>query len=178
MIPLLQRFEQLRARYALWRCAEVGDSPRVYGRVWVHGGGRVVVGNRVVLDGSRIPIELRAEPGGEIRIGDDVRIDGGASIECSHSISIGNRCQIGPYAKLLDNHFHTLTDRDKHMRPRSEQVVLEEDVRLGERSIVLPGAHLQKGVTLEPRTVISRRVPPGVALAGNPAKAMKKGSAG
>jgi acetyltransferase-like isoleucine patch superfamily enzyme len=176
MPPLHQTLENLRARFALWRCARVGQHPRVYGRVWIHGGGRVVLGDRVVLDGSHVPIELKAEPGGEIRIGDDVRIDGGTSIEASQSITIGARCRIGPFAKLLDNHFHPLTG-DRRFRPQSAPIVLEDDVRVGEHSIVLPGSHLRQGVTLQARTVVSRQVPAGTVLAGNPAKPVKKAAA-
>jgi acetyltransferase-like isoleucine patch superfamily enzyme len=174
MTSLHDRLDDLRARLALWRCTRVGQHPRVYGRVWIHGGGRVLLGHRVVLDGSHVAIELKAEPGGELRIGDDVRLEGGTSIEASRSIIIGARCRLGPFAKLLDNHFHPLIG-DRRFRPPSAPIVLEDDVRVGAHSIVLPGSHLGRGVTLEPRTVVARRVPAGRVLAGNPARLVTRG---
>ena len=156
-----------RSRLKLRRCAKVGARPEALGRVWVHGGGRVQIGDRVLLDARIAPIELHAEPGAEIRIGDDVRIEGGSSVEALQSIVIGNGCRLGSFSKVIDNHFHS-PNGDRHRQPASVRVELEDGVEIGSRAILLPGAHVGRGSKVGPGTVISRRIPSRVMVSGNP----------
>jgi amino acid adenylation domain-containing protein len=154
----------IATRYRLRRCAVVGDGVRVQGRVWIWGGGRVMLGARVRLDASRAPIELHAEQGAEIAIGDDVVIEGGTSLEATRSITIGARSHLGMRCKIMDNHFHTLDDRNR--RPEAKAVVVEEDVELGAGVILLPGAHVGKGAHVERRAVVGRAIDPGTRARG------------
>lgn len=148
----------LRARYELRGCASVGRAPRASGRVWIHGDGMVHVGNDVFLDAENAPIELYSWPGAEIVIGDDVHIEGGTSIEATESVVVGARSRLGPFCRVMDSHFHPLVG-DRNVRPASHPVVIEADVALGSRSIVLAGAHVERGASVEAGTVVRR--PPG-----------------
>jgi len=145
----------LRSRFVLRRCADVGLAPRVEGRVWIHDGGSVYVGDRVRFCAAAAPIELHAFPGAEIRIGSDVRIEGGTSIEAHRSVCIGDGAVIGGFCKIIDNHLH-LVRGDRHQRPVSLPVVLEPKVVLGRRVIVLPGAHLNGGTVVAAGTLVRR----------------------
>ncbi len=146
-----------------WRPrVRLGRGGSVAGAVWVHGGGRVRIGDRVRLDGRTAPIELHAGPGAEIVIGDDVVVEGGASIEAQRSVMIGDRCRIGAYAKIMDNHFHPLRG-DRHLKPPSDPVVVDAGAELGRRVIVLPGARVRGGASVPPATVV--RAPPRSARA-------------
>ena len=60
------------SRLKLRRCTELGSSPSAVGRIWIHGGGTLRIGNRVRLDASSAPIELYVGPGAEMILGDDV----------------------------------------------------------------------------------------------------------
>jgi UDP-3-O-[3-hydroxymyristoyl] glucosamine N-acyltransferase len=143
------------ARYVLRRCSVVGKEVRVKGRVWIHGGGRIVLGDRVVLDASCAPIELHALAGGEILIGNDAFIEGGTSIESVQCVSIGDRAHLGMFCKVMDTHFHSLT-RDRAM-PASHAVVIEPDVTLGVYTIVV-AAGIERGAFVPPRSIVRRRV--------------------
>jgi len=125
-----------------------------------------------VLDASRAPIELHAEAGAEIVIGDDVRIEGGASLEAVKSIIVGRGARLRAWCKVIDNHFHIPSDRTA--RPPSAPVVIGEEADVGERAIVLPGAQLGPGVWLDAGVVIARRVPAGMLLAGSPPRIVKR----
>lgn len=176
MTPWQAAIEAIGARLRLRRCTHVGRGVRVLGRVWVHGSGEVHVGDGVVLDAREAPIELRAAQHGRLALGSDVLIEGGASIEATTQMTIGPRCRIGPYAKIIDNHFHPLTG-NRHERPAATPVELGADVHVGAGAIILPGALLGDGVHVGPRAVVSRRVPPNSDVTGNPARVVPRAPA-
>jgi amino acid adenylation domain-containing protein len=158
----------LATAYKLRDCSVVGPGSRVVGRVWIHGEGRIVIGARVLLDGTRAPIELHPEQGAEIVIADDVVIEGGTSIEATHSVSIGPRTHVGMYCKIMDSHFHALDDRFE--RPPAKAVFVEQDVQLGSHVILMAGAHVGRGTTIEARTVVGRSIGRNAIARGIPAK--------
>jgi len=166
----------LWTRYQLRRCAVVGERPVVLGRVWIHGGGRIALGDGVVLDGHTAPIELHVQRGAVLSIGDGTRIEGGTSIEAQVMISIGPGCRLGAYTKLIDNHFHPVHG-DRRKRPPSTPLVLEEQVTLESRVIVLPGAYLNRGAVVRAGSVVSRSVAAGTTVGGTPLKVLTPGHA-
>jgi acetyltransferase-like isoleucine patch superfamily enzyme len=158
-------------RLKLWRCQRVGAGSRVLGRLWIHGGGPVILGREIVLEGEPYPIELHAGGSGVIKIGDRVIIRAGCSIEAIDLIEIGRDCVLGPYVKIMDSQFHPLRG-DRHFRPPPVRVCIEEGAIIGARTILLPGAHVQAGARIGPSSVISRRVPAGACVVGNPPRPM------
>lgn len=157
------------SRWKLRRCARVGAGTRVYGRVWIRGKGKIILGERVVLDGRLVPIELNAHlEKSQIVIGDDAVIEGGTSIEADDSVVIGDRCHLGRFVKVMDNQFHPIRG-NRHQRPRSVAIRVEDDVVIESRAILLPAAHIQRGARIGLRAVIGRRVGPGAVVAGVPA---------
>ena len=160
-------FRRILTLSQLWRCQKVGEGVRVYGRVWVHGDGEVEIGRDVVLDGRLAPIELRTGRDGRLIIGECARIESGASLEAEGRVELGARAWVGAYAKIIDNHFHPVTG-DRSQRPTPGVVILEEDVTVGHGAILLPGAYIGKGTRVGPRAVVSKRVPPGALITGNP----------
>ncbi|OGQ86730.1 MAG: hypothetical protein A2289_15680 [Deltaproteobacteria bacterium RIFOXYA12_FULL_58_15] len=144
-------------RYKLRAVTSVGEQPIVRGRIWIHGGGTVVLGDRVELNATACAIEIHAAPGAEIVLGDDVFVDAGVSIEARESVRIGDRSRIGRYCKILDNNFHSLRG-DRHEKPGSTPVVVEDDTDLGPMTVLLPGARIGKGTDVGCGRVISRPV--------------------
>jgi acetyltransferase-like isoleucine patch superfamily enzyme len=148
------------SRAKLRRCARVGRAPVVRGRVWIRGEGRVLLGDRVVLDATSAPIEISTHPGAEVRVGDDVEVGSGVKIEARTLITIGSRVTIGRYALVMDDHLHYV--RGNRFRPTAgaHSTTIEEGVRVGQRAIVLQGAFLQQGSVIRDGAVVSRRIPP------------------
>jgi len=145
----------LGTRVQLRGCASVGASATVLGRVWVRGKGQIHVAGGVVLDARAAPIELYAHDGAEIRIGPGVRIEGGASLEAVSRIEIGAGAKLGGFCKIMDNHFHPVGP-ERHRRPPSRPVLVEEGAEVGARAILLPGARVAKGAVVPPGAVLSR----------------------
>jgi acetyltransferase-like isoleucine patch superfamily enzyme len=173
MASLSRLGASLASRFKLRHCAAVGPGTLAQGRICFRGEGRIRLGARVVLDGRRTPIELHVGPGAELVIDDDVHIEGGTSIEALQWVHIGARSRVGGFCKILDNHFHRMLG-NRMERPESMPVVLEEEVVLGARSTLLPGAHLGPGTVVHSGTVITRRFPPGVVLSGVPAAVRRR----
>ena len=163
----------LASRFRLRHCAEVGPGTLAQGRLYIWGGGRIRLGARVVLDGRRTPIELHVGADAELVIDDDVHIEGGTSIETLQRVHIGARSHVGAFCKILDNHFHQVNG-NRLACPPSQPVRVDEEVMLGARSILLPGAHLGAGTVVHAGTVISRRFPPGAVLSGVPASVRRR----
>ncbi len=165
------------ARFRLRACASVGEAPRVLGRIWVHGDGAIRIGHRVVLDARIAPIELHAtSAGAELVLGDDVVIGPGTSIEAEQSVRIGARVRIGAFCRVMDSHFHPLRG-DRERRPRPMPVIVEEDVEMGDRSILVAGSHLEHHVVVAPGTVVTRRVRAGCTVRGAPFQVVAVGAA-
>jgi len=160
---------RLAVLWKLRRCSAVGAGVRVRGRVAVRGGGAVHVGAGVTLDGRRAPIELHSFPGAEIVLEDGVRIDAGASIEACGAVRIGARSRVDEFCKIMDNHFHKLTG-DRASSPAPVPVQVGPDTRIGAHAVLLPGARIGREVTIGPRTVVSRPVPDGARIEGQPAR--------
>ncbi len=157
----------LWSRLKLRRCAQVGASPVVAGRLWIHGPGEVEIGNRVRLGSAVAPVELNAGPGARIVIGDDARIEGGTCIEAQEAVSIGAGSHVGGFARVIDNHFHRLQG-DRQERPPSAPVEIGAGAIIGWRAVVLPGAKVPAGGV----------VPPGAIVRGPPARTRLPGDRG
>ena len=161
-------FQKLRARWVLRRCHKVGAGVEVRGPVFIVGEGAVELGDGVILDASVNPIELKAGPGAVVSVGAGSVIEGGVSLEAENRITLGVRVRVKPFAKLLDSHFHRLDDLST--RPPPEEVLVGDETVIGERAILLPGTVLGRGVRVSAQSVVSKRVPDGAVVEGNPAR--------
>jgi acetyltransferase-like isoleucine patch superfamily enzyme len=150
MVPFLMT---IWSRLRLWRCAEVGRSPSVTGRVWVHGGGSVRLGDRVRIDARMAPVELHAGPGSELVIGNDVVIRSGTSIEARLGVTIGDGSSIDGFVRIIDNHLHVVVG-DRREQPSSLRVTVGPDSRIGWRAILLPGARVAQGGVVVPGRIV------------------------
>ncbi len=164
-----QLLADLGSRFRLRHCTHVGRGVRVLGDIFFPGQGEVWLGDRVVLDASEAPIELKSWAGATLVIGDDTYIGGGTSIELRRSVTIGARVWMGGYCKILDSHFHHFIGSHQEPPP-STPVVIEDDVVIGARSILLPGTQVGARAILDPGTVVKRRIDAGVIAGGVPAR--------
>lgn len=164
--------QALITRVKLFWLSRVSRRFAVKGRLWVHGFGDVQVGRGTRFDAGRIGIELHAMRGARIVIGENCHFGEAASIEACDLVQIGNRVSVGAWTRILDNSFHTLRGKPDD-RPRSKSVIIEDDVTIEPRAIVLPGVRLERGARISEGAVVYRRVPAGAVVWGNPARPLK-----
>lgn len=133
--------------------ATIGRDVQLLGRIWVHGGGKVDIRDRVRIDATDLPVELHAEPQARIVIGEGASIAGGSSIEATALVVIGSGVRMGRLCKVLDNSFHE-TRGDRYRRPPSRPVEIGAGALIGDRAILLPGAHVKPGQVVLPGEVV------------------------
>lgn len=163
----------LRARWQL-RSAELGPRVRVWGRVYLCNQGVMRVGTRTRLIATITPLEFLVGPRGRLEIGEQVYINYGVSIGAMLSVTIGDRTNIGSYAIILDNNYHSVEPERRRVRPSSQPVVIEENVWLGSRVIVLPGVRVGAHSAIGAGSVVTRDIPPRTLAAGVPAQIIRQ----
>ncbi|MDA3924601.1 MAG: acyltransferase [Kiritimatiellae bacterium] len=109
--------------------------------------------------------------GALITLGDRVGISG-CTITAARSIIIGDHVLIGSGALITDNDAHPISPDDRRLGCAgiSKPIVIEDDVFIGARAIVLKGVTIGKGSVIGAGAVVSKSVPPYSICVGNPAK--------
>jgi acetyltransferase-like isoleucine patch superfamily enzyme len=99
---------------------------------------------------------------GNAKIGDFVKIESNCFIP-THTV-IGSRVFFGPNV-VLTNDKYPLRQRESY-RPMGP--VIEGNVTLGAGVIVLPGVTIGEGAFVAAGAVVTKDVPPGMLVRGNP----------
>ncbi len=163
----------LRARWYLRRATKLGQRVRLWGRPSVRNYGTLLVGDRVQLVSTLAPIELVAGENGTLALGEGVYINYGCSISAQQLVRIGAFSNIGPHVTMMDNDFHRLEPERRQERPESQPIMLEENVWVGARAIILRGVTIGAGSVVAAGSVVTRDVPPRMLVGGVPAKILK-----
>ncbi len=163
----------VRARYYLRSAQTLGPRVRVWGVPAVMNNGRLLIGDRVRLSSRLSTLELSVGREGTLQIGDRVLINHGCSIGATMLVRIGARCNIGPQSMVIDNAFHELDPDRRDESPQSAPVILEDNVWLAARVIVLPGVTIGTNSVIGAGSVVTKDVPPNVLAAGIPAKVIR-----
>ena len=119
---------------------------------------------------QRVVIRTVAD-GAMIVIGDNVGVSG-CTISAAKSIIIGSRVLIGSGALIMDNDAHSMRadERAVGVKGAAAPVVIEDDVFIGARAIVLKGVRIGKGAVIGAGAVVTKNVPEFTIVAGNPAR--------
>lgn len=160
-----------------------GSLPRAYGwpALFCVRGSHVTVGSRLSLVSQSVYSEVGvAHPcvirtlnsGARIDIGSDVGMSG-ASVCCAESVRIGDRVMFGADSVVTDTDFHAV-----HSVPRrysregiaTGPVVIEDDVFVGMRAIILKGVRVGRGAVIGANSVVTQDVPENAIVAGSPAR--------
>jgi acetyltransferase-like isoleucine patch superfamily enzyme len=115
------------------------------------------------------------QAGAVIEIGKNFAMTGG-SLVAANRITIGNDVNIGANSTVTDTDFHPLTPIERREKPQSAEtaaIVIEDDVFIGMNCIILKGVTIGQNSVIGAGSVVSRDVPPGVIVAGNPAKIIR-----
>lgn len=111
-----------------------------------------------------------------IQVGRDVAMTG-AALVAAERIIIGDRVLIGANATIVDTDFHPLDPaarRHDMLAGERAAVVIEDDVFIGMRSLILKGVRVGAGSVVGAGSIVTRDVPAGAIVAGNPARVVRR----
>ncbi|WP_297083256.1 sugar O-acetyltransferase [uncultured Demequina sp.] len=109
-----------------------------------------------------------------MRFGTNVFINANLMILGSGEVTIGDNCLIGPEARFYTvNHAFDVEIRREGWE-RAFPITLEDDVWLGGSVVICPGVTIGRGSVVAAGAVVTKDVPPGVVVAGNPARVVRE----
>jgi len=105
----------------------------------------------------------------DVVVGDRVTIKSG--VQLWDGLRVGDDVFIGPNATFTN---------DKHPRSRNTDfvkltTVIERGASIGAGAVLLPGIRIGENALVAAGAVVTRDVPANIYVAGNPARAMKRG---
>jgi acetyltransferase-like isoleucine patch superfamily enzyme len=160
----LRSFARLRAALAY----PLPSSTVVLGRIHVFGTGRVRCGEGLLLYPD---LHLETNDDAEIELGSGVVLSRGVHLVAFTGLRIGNGTMIGEHSSIRDaNHARLagipMRDSGNIGRP----IVIGSEVWIGRGAAILAGVTIGDGATIGANAVVTRDVPPGITVAGVPAR--------
>jgi acetyltransferase-like isoleucine patch superfamily enzyme len=152
-------------------------------RLYLYGGMPVVIGPLAIVLGSDCRVagmmtisgrsSARETP--RLIVGDNVDLGWGSTISVGRQILIGNNVRLAQGVLLIGYPGHPI---EPEARARGEpetddqvgDIVLEDDVWLGSRVVVLPGVRIGRGTIVGAGSVVTKDLPPMSLAAGAPAQ--------
>jgi acetyltransferase-like isoleucine patch superfamily enzyme len=126
---------------------------------------------------------------GQIRVGQWCYIGEGTRIWSQASVSIGNYVLIAHLVDIHDTNSHPVDWRERRLDSEmilsgqgyrtptqtiSAPVVIEDDVWIGFKAIILKGVSIGRGAIIAAGSVVTKDVAPWTVVAGNPARLIDK----
>lgn len=156
------------------------------GLPWIRCGGRgssITIGSHFIACSSRSynsigvfqPVFLRTvDHGAKIEIGHHVGMSG-CVIASKELVRIGNHVLLGSGCLIMDFDGHSIEPIDHRSGGGiASPIVIEDDVFIGTRAIILKGVHIGRGSVVGAGAVVTKDVPPYCIVAGNPARVVKR----
>ncbi|MCB8984703.1 MAG: hypothetical protein H6659_12815 [Ardenticatenaceae bacterium] len=116
------------------------------------------------------------KPTAQIHIGNNCGFTG-TTLVAAEAITIGNRVLVGANSTIADTDFHPLQPAARVqdiLNGAHKPIVIEDDVFVGMNCLILKGVTIGTGSVIGAGSVVTRDVPPGVVVAGNPAAIVRK----
>jgi maltose O-acetyltransferase len=124
--------------------------------------------------GVNVNFEKGAIFGWDIEIGDNSGL--GINAQLTSGVIIGKNVMMGPEV-LIQTKSHNFERTDIPMNLQGSNtlkpVIIEDDVWIGQRAIILPGVKISKGSIVGAGAIVTKSFPPYSIIGGNPAKLIK-----
>jgi acetyltransferase-like isoleucine patch superfamily enzyme len=128
----------------------------------------VVVGSDCYI-GARV-VFVRENGLGTLVIGDSVQIGENCRIDYTGGVVVGDNALLSAHVHIY-SHDHAY---DPRSTPAARELVIERDAWIGAHVLVLPSTErIGRGAIVGAGSVVTRPVPDGAIVAGNPAQFLK-----
>jgi maltose O-acetyltransferase len=112
--------------------------------------------------------------GYNIRLGDEVFLNFNCVILDIMPVTIGDRTQIGPAVQIYAADHPRDAETRRSMLEFGRPVTIGTDVWIGGGAIILPGVTVGDGAVIGAGAVVTRNVPDGATVVGNPARTVAR----
>ncbi len=164
---------------------EKGRGLSIIGRIYIGGAGKVIFGDRVVINSSWFSNPIGGDTRSNftavnkestITIGNNVGISN-STFHAYTSISVGENTIVGGGCRIWDSDFHSLNphtrvfgaDDEVKMKP----IVIGKNVFIGGGAFILKGVKIGDNAIIAAGSVVTKSVPDNEIWGGNPAKYIK-----
>jgi acetyltransferase-like isoleucine patch superfamily enzyme len=114
------------------------------------------------------------QAGSILQIGANFAMTGG-SICAGEQIVIGNHVVVGANSTILDGDFHPIDPKARRQTPNAAAtlpVTIEDNVFIGMNCLILKGVTIGHDSVIGAGSIVTKDVPAGTVVAGNPAQAI------
>ncbi len=84
-----------------------------------------------------------------------------ASIVCHHKMTFGNNVMVGSDVRIFDSDFHAIYNETGDVINSDREVIIEDNVWLGARSMILKGAFIHQGAIISASSLVLGEVEKG-----------------
>jgi acetyltransferase-like isoleucine patch superfamily enzyme len=128
-------------------------------------------GKLILSPGSRIRegAQVYIGPGATLTLGRGAKIGIRAHVNVLSSMTIGDDCDMSWDVEMLDTDFHVILRPDGSPRTMTAPIQIGQHVLIGARAIILKGVTVADGSVIAAGAVVTKDVPAGAVVAGNPA---------
>lgn len=168
-----------RAFRAVRRFATQGADCRFGRGLIIRGGGRIGVGNCVVLtDYCWLNAVIEGDGSGvAIAVGDGTAMGRRCVVSAVNRVKIGANVLMAPGVFVTD-HFHAFEDPHSPVIVQSglvgvAPVTIGEGTWLGYNAVVMPGVSVGRNAVVGANSVVTHDVPDGAVVAGSPARVLR-----
>lgn len=128
------------------------------------------VGDKFQMTNTQFKSQITCAEDAELIIGNNTFINQGSNIYAGKSLYIGDNVVIADLVAIHDNNFHSVEYDSVLKKP----VVIESNVWIGMRSIILPGVTIGKNSVVAAGSVVTKSFPPNSLIGGSPAKLIRE----
>lgn len=158
--------------YLRLKGVEVGSMPYLRGMLpLITNRGRIVVGDEFRSDGLQFRSHLNTAATGLLEIGHRVFVNRGVAIHASEHVRLGDNVFVGDLSAIYDSNFHEIEPGEG---VKVAPVQIGDNVWLGRAVIVLPGVSIGRDCVVAAGSVVTRSVPAGHLVGGNPARVLRE----
>lgn len=169
------RYFQKFGRYSL-----IGKHAHFFGERFIAIGSNTIIGENAQVHANYSYKYTKQQFEPQICIGDNCNIGPQSHITAINKIVIGNNVLTGPRTLITDN-AHGESKKDllnsaPNYRPLYSKgpVIIEENVWIGEGTMIMPNVHIGKGAIIACNSVVTMDIPAYAIVAGVPAKIIKQ----
>lgn len=153
---------------------DIGDDAMIRSGAIIYS--RVRIGNNF-RTGHNVLIRENTEIGDNVLVGTNSVIDGNCKL--GNNISVQTGVYITAFTTIEDDVFigpRVVTTNDKYMFYGAKLTgpTVKRGARIGANATLLPGVVIGEGAIIGSGAVVTKDVPPGVTVVGNPAIALKR----